>query len=156
MSILLDKECPSSMCLQSEQVEIARVVLHRAGSHDYERVKGVVFKRKQFSCFNNLAARRGAEKIIEDYQRTGIYPGQYNKYRLAVLQAAVAGPGMYSHYRRCEQGQWYSWSSTNWYTENKWHHCFSAPEYVGPYQDIDTEDQLIEAAASGNNLTTRG
>lgn len=156
LSILLDKECPSRICSQAEQVEIARVVLHRAGSHNYESVRKEAFRKKQFSCFNDPRSKAETELIISIFDRSGKYPAKYEKYRLVVLRAAVLGPGVYSNYRLCAPGDTYSWSSVSWYTATGWHHCFSGPEDVGPYQGVKREDALImKAKEEANNAERR-
>lgn len=130
LAVNLENECSDRDCGQTEQVAVTRVVLHRAGTIDYDSVKGVLFADRQFSGFNTTVSRAEAELVVKAYRRSGVWPERYKRYRGVVLSAAVQGGGEYNHYRRCDMFDTASWSSEEWYTGTGWHHCFAKPEHV--------------------------
>lgn len=145
LSIFLSLECSTNVCSPQEQLEAARVVVTRAnGSLAEEDIRAVLFKRKQFSAFNDKAVRANALLVIKRFKETGVYPNEYENYRIISLRAAVLGPGEHDHYRLCSYPA--TWSSNEWYTEPGWHHCFSRPEDVSQYQSHAIERQKVEEA----------
>ena len=146
LAINIEQECSDRDCPRSEQVEISRVVLHRAGSADYEKIRGVLFADKQFSGFNKLESRADTELTVKKYRESGKWPVRYSRYRGKVLYAVILGPSSNDHYRRCDLLEQASWSSEKWYTDIGWHHCFARPEHIRQPETRKEEEEKVKKA----------
>ena len=147
IALLVRGECPSRLCHRDEQTAIARVVITRSdGSLDYAAIKDVVYKYKQFSYFNDKTARANAEAVVRKYEETGVSPSYLRPYKIIALRAAVRGPGEYTHYRLCGDGDRYTWSAKEWFKFPGGQHCFAASDQIESWQGSAAEQDKLNRA----------
>lgn len=147
LGISLFQECPDTMCVRAEQLEVVRVHLARTGgSLDFDRVSGAVFRPQQFSWTSSQTKKANAKVTVAKIQGARDWPEEYDAYRGTVIRAIMVGPGDYTHYRRIDTGVKYSWSCRKWKTGVYWQHGFCRQKDVIAYGKQDLEDQKINKA----------